>query len=230
MKGIRRSRTKGKNTGGSCCWEGIGGEGGKAWKLERRKRKKLTKHFASFFLFLLSSLLVFPLSPPIPSPQQLPLVLLPLTLGLYSVAWYNETINGPMESTTNIGSRSKTKVTTAKSITIVINENGRVWLGYANFFRPQRPWKSSDRTKALIELKEIMYSKRKSKQAKWCYMTTFTPCHFKITSKVHSEPAGRPNWCYCVFSQLKFWPVETTNWFNSLLVTNDIRHTSLYSN
>ena len=230
MKGIRRSRTGGKNTRGSCCWEGIGGEGGKAWKLGRRKRKKLTKHFASFFLFLLSSFLVFPLSPPIPSPQQLPLVLLPLTLGLHSVAWYNEKVNGPMESTTNIDIRSKTKVTTAKSIIIVINENGRVWQGYANFFRPHRPWKSPDRTKALIELKEIMYSKRTSKQAKWCYMTTFTPCHFKITSKVHSEPAGRPNWCYCIFSQLQFWPVETTNWVHSLLVTNDIRHTSLYSN
>lgn len=58
----------------------IGGERGKARKLERRKRKKLAKCFVSFFLFLLFSFQAFPLSPPIPSQQLLPLVFLPPVL------------------------------------------------------------------------------------------------------------------------------------------------------
>lgn len=47
--------------------------------------------------------------------------------GFYLVVWYNEIINGFMESIINIDSRSKIKVIIVKFIIIVINENGRVW-------------------------------------------------------------------------------------------------------
>ena len=53
-------------------------------------------------------------------------------------------------------------------------------------------------------------------------MTTFPRCHFKITSKVHSESAAKLITKDSVSSQLKSRLVEPTDEFHSFPITNHI--------